>query len=931
MELDVTQFGRNGTYTLFIDESQLADVPADSPIYCIAIQSRYSKAPVNTLVRIDNVTELRNTFGKRDKAQERKGNYSMILAELLLSKGQSIFCINLRDYSDTQVTELVSLSTNNEVNNQSIEEIAYKDLFDKSTFWKLDREKFKTDNSSNGLNFSIVSSGNLTMYVRAAQELPTDFDLTISEHKERFPSIELTYLPDNLRIQDTFLEIWIFGKDLTNNVATNNPALANYIDNTGAVVKSSTEDSLEALSELQESGFITKITGTVAQEILSIAGDSYYLENLVNGFTKTTGLALQIDLDVIQEHIDWDDADGAQPLSAAWNALNISETSGDIDQPIVKTLSYDLPASAYASESVSLDTYDGPLTMAYWMDETLHTNAATGLDFDGTFVEANGAIELGCAPVVENGIYRKDAFYVLGNLIDLKSGDYLPVGEDITTANILNVQYLGQHRTDVALQSEDLVVDIATNLPYPKDATGAWIYPSTHPDAGQLVTFTASVADDAASSGTPLPAPTLTADELEALQEVYGKFTDVNKVTTDKNLLGLSTEVAGFTVNTTPVALKSPITKVNTNYDFDAENTTVVLLRTPEARSEKYTAIKLSGVTLEDTQFCDGTSIRQNEVLDLLNTSSLRNGLLDTDRYGFKILVDGFKTYIEQNAKIQLAQLAAESKRYAYLASMPFMRDFRESLNPLFKESITDTYTPEFIVAGGNFDLPFTNIWSMVTGEENGDFATGYFSSNLLYSDGITSTELPGGPLVALNYGDNFVKNSRTPYDPIGGNETGLVQIDGIIGLSHEFSRSDRDVLEPAGYNLIIRNAAGDLVIFNAASAKQKPKSALSNLENTFLINYVADEIDQIIKTTPFKRNTKELRDAKLIEANKFCDRLVADGAIGRYQNICDESNNTADLRNRGYFVLDTILYTTTGIRIAVNRIIVRKDSDDIA
>jgi hypothetical protein len=113
-------------------------------------------------------------------------------------------------------------------------------------------------------------------------------------------------------------------------------------------------------------------------------------------------------------------------------------------------------------------------------------------------------------------------------------------------------------------------------------------------------------------------------------------------------------------------------------------------------------------------------------------------------------------------------------------------------------------------------------------------------------------------------------------------------------------------------------------MIYNTASAKQSPKTALSSFENVMLIMHVASEMDKIIKPAMFKRNTKELRDAKLLEANALCKLLVTAGAIESYTNICDTTNNDADLRAGGYFVLDTEITALGGIKIAVQRTIVK-------
>lgn len=932
--LDIRQFGRNGSYSLFLDESEFEAPQEAQPINTLIIQSRYERAPINTLVRVDTPSQLRTTFGKRDRAQERKGNYSMLIAELMLNQGIPLYILNLRDYDSSKTAELLSMSVKNDDANDAKEVVPFSSLYDKTTFWKLDREAFITQNSNNALNFAAFASNKLTIYVRKATELPAEFDRTIAEHKARFEDIEISHLPDSQLIEDTFVEVYVFNKDLTNNINTTNPALANYLDSAGAVVKSTTEDSLEALSKLPESGFLRKFVGCLSQEIRSIDGDSFYIENVVNGDAKNTGLALNVNEDLIQEYIDWDENTGPQPLSLAFNAMNIAISGSDITLTAIDELSYSgLIVANSSSESVDIVGYAGALATLYADTHTAanHVDNVASSTWNGDFVPDHAFVRADVAPIKDGASFLSREFYYFGNVFDFLASENKIVANDITTANIETVQFIGKHRTNPVLQSQDVVVDPNTNLVFPQDTSGNFLYPSTWPtNAGAQVTYSANVADDAPASGVAIQQPTLTATELEAINEAFGKFTDAYKVKVDKNIRGIHGVVA-LAGNDVTIPVKSPIDGSTINLETYDTTATVIVVRTPEARVTKYKGFSLNGVTLDDSQFYDGTSARAKEVLDMLNSDTFRNGLLATDKYQFKLITDGFETFIEPNAKHQIARLAKDSKRYVYMASMPFMKSFKKSINPMFRDSASEPYAPKYIVAGGNFSLPFTNTWSFVTGEENGDYATGYFSSNLQYSDGVANNELPGGPFGALLWTQNFTKNSRAPYDPVGGEQSGLLQIPGIVALTHEFAPSERDVLEKAGYNLFILSADDDIMIYNTSTAKQKPKSALSSIENTLLVHYSAFELDKIVKGAIFNklRNTKELRDLKKLEADAFCETLVASNAIGRYLNICDLSNNTDTIRQNGFFVLDTELYATNGVKIAVHRTIVKVDSQE--
>ncbi len=937
--IDFNQFKKTGTYSQFVDDSALPVTQADAPIYLIIIQSRAKNAPINSIVEVGTPTVFKALFGKRDRSQERKGNFSILLAEILLSRGDSIYVLNVRDYDASHLTEVKSLSIANDLISTAKEQVEFASLFDKSTFWKLDREKFATATATNALNFANVRSKNVTFYVRPSRTLPGTFDKTIGEYNKRFENAKVEYLPSDLPVSETFLEIWFFGKDLSSNIATTNPVLAPYLDASGNLAIDESIDVLDKLSKIDEAAFIGKVNGTICQELLSVTGDSYFLENLINAGADTTGVALSIDQDVLQTYIDWDvDEDGPMPLSIALSNQNYTTVAGDTVIAANASLSNVLPAATedVATETVSWDNWS---TASAVGDTYPALPQFNGTDFDGLFAKEIAflkissvaqafADEAAVATAGGTGTFAMSTteVYVLGDDVVINASDYKGIAADGTTSN-LTVAFVGNNRKDVTLQSEDVVVDPATNIPFSKNASDEWIYPATWPqDAGLAVTFTADVAQDSVAGGTPITAPTLSATELEAINVTYGTFTAIRKVTSDKPLKGLA--ATGQTAAT--VDVQDPITAGITvsKYFGSTTSSPVTLVRTPEARIEAYAPVVLKGVVLTDSQFFDGSVSRQNEVLDLLSTPTFKDGILDSDKYPFKILCDGFKTFIEQNAKAQLSKLAADSIRFSYIGSLPFIKDFEKSTNPYFKDSATGAVEPAYITEGGNKALPYSNVWSMPEGEANGDAWAAYFSSNLVYSDGVTNTIVPAGPVVALIYGDNFKLNSKDAYSPIGLENGGLISVDGITGVSTNFSTTWRNELESNGYNLIIENASGDLVITNNASAKQLVISVMSSFENSFLVNYVADEVDTILKDVPFSgKNTQELRDIKKVETEVFLDQLVTKGAIGRYTVICDTSNNDAETVNKGYFVIDTVLFTSQGIKIAVHRTIVKANS----
>jgi hypothetical protein len=112
----------------------------------------------------------------------------------------------------------------------------------------------------------------------------------------------------------------------------------------------------------------------------------------------------------------------------------------------------------------------------------------------------------------------------------------------------------------------------------------------------------------------------------------------------------------------------------------------------------------------------------------------------------------------------------------------------------------------------------------------------------------------------------------------------------------------------------------GVLQVRSSRTAYQSVSSALNAPETIEKFLYLSDIVEPIIESKQFKYNDINSRSAILSVANTACEQMKADGAINSYDNICDLSNNTAEVRSRGIIVLDSILYNESGIRIGVHR-----------
>ena len=354
--------------------------------------------------------------------------------------------------------------------------------------------------------------------------------------------------------------------------------------------------------------------------------------------------------------------------------------------------------------------------------------------------------------------------------------------------------------------------------------------------------------------------------------------------------------------------------KVDTNtFDF----------KTSFSDAHKYEFAVLKGVNMTATQLVDGTALRQNSVLDLINSRGIKAGLNQFDVYDYKYIVDAFKTYIEPTAKWQLSKFAYDTKRIAYLHSTPFIKDFAKNVAYQDNDGVFDS---KYIPTGGNeTHIGQPTTYSM-PGEEFGDVATFPFAAGAIYDDGTEPTMIPGNVIGAVAYGNKHLSATKKQYSIVNGPINGIVSVPKITDVE-KFSDYDLDNLEPYGWNMII-NRQGTFEIRNDATASNKVKSALSFASNYELMTYLAVKGHDILERKIGQRNNETTRIQTKGEIDAVCNALVAEGVIESYKNICDLSNNTAKLRGLGFLVLDTEVVTADGIRIAVHRIIAKIKND---
>lgn len=870
-QLDQTILKRNGIYRLFIDESQNDTLDnTDDVLYTVIGQSKMKSAPVNSMVKITDTTELYSTFGKRDPKMERNGCYFILWAEILLSQGRPIYMINVKEYTDAQTVEKIDLSVNvRESNAANTVEPSIRSIFDRSSGWLLDKNLLASENQDQLLTISTFREQNITVYVRPMKT--TVFgQMTLKQYKERFTQLTIEdYIDDSIFVDDTFVEVYVFGRNFTSSSIATSAPLAPYMTSTGevAIDELNGVDNLEALSLVRESNFLGKFTGSCMPEIIDESGASLFIETVINNSSKSTGLVSMVNLDAVYEYIDWDeDASGLRPLSIENDRFDLSNlipteiaetkvgslttTAGNFDttanQKMVTTV---LPKSTVNEHALELDIDDKISTHTGSTLKLSTSNDTVANEIEHTRVWELSTIAMDDKSILIHGALPK---YI-------KVGMYSVANESSATENkyarIVSVAKLGQITLHDGSSADELV-DL------------------------YKVTF-----------------------DKDVRQLVVNVSNSTAEAFTYNDLLGT-------TVNVTANTLKHE--RIDIFYRPSDLNTTLK-------------PFYLHGVTTTASQYVDNTFARQETILDYIESESISNAILDKEDNDFKYLVDSFKTFPIRESKKQLTRIADKAKRFIVLLSSPSWADFKNSNNPYFRDVDTGLVNPQYIVDGTNPNIVTTQEYTFPS-KENGAALCGTFLQSFTCFDGTKSITIPSNALVALKYGEKIIDPNKNRYDICAGSDRNMGNIvydnngTTITGIEHKFTPNELDILEPNGFNTIILEGGEMLINGFSTGLIGENSSSASQISNVEFEIVVADEIHKILlKDVLFKENTADLRLSTKIKVNNLMNGLAV-GTLESYSVQCDELNNTKATRDAGYFIIDVTMVTTNGIRIAVNR-----------
>lgn len=324
----------SGVYRFVFDKSEVTNTIPQTMRLVVGYSE---KGPFNTVMYIKNESEFREIYGNPSKKLEKYGCFFHRLALQALAK-EPILCLNLKDFSD-ETLNAISFNMINEKSSDgtvlpAVESISVEETFDTSGLWTLSPEAlsdaFDDIKKKNYITMSVTDTKKCSNTVFMRPSLVKGYDISLRDWYNTYNNGDYPdYLEDVLStlVSDYMVDVYIFRGKFTKEIATS-PTFANYFTITGddVYVKDYVEnafgekiDALQALSEVEGSGFITRYTGSLIPYFKGLDGSWMSIDLLVNSDVDRHNVMMYLDEDMLETE-DF----------SAWN-INLGGYNADFD------------------------------------------------------------------------------------------------------------------------------------------------------------------------------------------------------------------------------------------------------------------------------------------------------------------------------------------------------------------------------------------------------------------------------------------------------------------------------------------------------------------------------------------------------------------------------------------------------------------------
>ena len=350
LSVHLSNIKSSGVYRFVFDKSE---VPSVTPQTMRLVVGYSEKGPFNTVTYVKNTSEFKTIYGDISKKLERYGCYFHRLALQCLAK-EPILCLNLKKFSpkasddktankDYEAVSYVNFNVTGDavLGDTDVKNIEVEKIFDTTRMWMLSPEAFCENVGTENylyLTATDTKKNSNTTFIRPS--LVKGYDITLRDwyntyNNGEYPEYLETCL-DTL-VSDYLVDVYVFRGKFTPEVATsstfikyftksgNDYYVKDYIENAyGEKV-----DALNALSQVEGSGFLARYTGSLIPYFKNADGSWLSIDLVFNNDSSSHQMMMYLNEEYLtSDTVSAINLGGYQNLGATINNGTINKCIG---------------------------------------------------------------------------------------------------------------------------------------------------------------------------------------------------------------------------------------------------------------------------------------------------------------------------------------------------------------------------------------------------------------------------------------------------------------------------------------------------------------------------------------------------------------------------------------------------------------------------
>ena len=978
--VNLNNYKSSGVYTIEIDASENVVLPLTTGRLVVGSSK---VGPFNTVVLINDIRTLRAVFGDIDPKLEKAGSFFHRTIEVALREGP-VFALNvipldaeedpLLNSDQSYYTTFNTESTTNN-NNSLPDQWPAVDFFNRRRLWFASPDELNkvknlslgddyinnpggfgntTATSNKVLSFVNLGNSNSTLWTRRASI--TGYDITAKEWYSTIGggnSIEFPNFvhPDDF-ISDYFVEVIVINGDWSNYLRlSKDPTYSQFFTEAG--LRSDKSADFFALREIK---VISRTIGSLIPGFRDQSGNTVSIDALMNRVFASTGILCALDAeklelinlesnsfvdsDVETHRIDlighgFDELDSQNTHTADDGGYDITGSpliSADAT-PLLDVLSYSRPADYNLiftiNNNPSVNTLnevdflagynDSPAATPVALGDTYLVSPASGDDYLAA-IEGSKLYQAYAKGFLRKGDEMVDGTntYYIKTTDNLISGgfNYVKIAtyQDITLLNQVNTNYYTGPNSEDYIK---IILDNGEDFKNTFDLTDTGFftsYDAQQPNKIVLGINTSNAVNKAKINEFIKVNNFIKAKVIGSVRPRLLKIISVSAVE----------ELSPYTLTYTVTTMAPTVDDV---IGLDVDNLELKVYKGIYNFVTELKGQNLGSFKIRDASLPNGTSDRQASILSyLFQYTSIPEALANGELIDFRYVVDSYEGEISSNSKYYLAKLAAMHGQAMALLNAPSIRQFEKSVNPSFINPTNKLVSSEYISTGGNLSLNPEFTFKFAEEDINGIPLSSYANytfPNLIVRSGSRNISVPPAAYISNLYVKKF-KNG-TPFLIVAGGKRGAINDPELVGIEYDLTDSDRDYLEPAGFNLIVKRRGFGTILFSNNTAYQRINSALNNAHVRDNLSTIERDIERILFNFLFDFNDEitRLRVRTIVE--NYLDSVINARGISTYEVIFDNSNNTNEVISANSAVLDIRVDFPRGIQKFINRITITR------